>query len=155
MKRCPQCQSTYTDDSLQFCLQDGISLVPIATYKQEAETLKIPNQLPIKSKPRLFLSMQMSDLAGDDYVQVRREIMEQVYDLRTDFKVYFFNEFVQTIEEFDEATFDVDKYLGEIDGCDFFIAIISDGVLSSIYFEAAYALDRGKTSIYFVKSDKV
>lgn len=27
MKRCPTCQSTYTDDSLRFCLQDGTALV--------------------------------------------------------------------------------------------------------------------------------
>ncbi|HYY56271.1 MAG TPA: discoidin domain-containing protein [Pyrinomonadaceae bacterium] len=27
MKRCPTCQSTYTDDSLRFCLQDGAQLV--------------------------------------------------------------------------------------------------------------------------------
>lgn len=27
MKICPQCQSRYTDDSLQFCLQDGTALV--------------------------------------------------------------------------------------------------------------------------------
>ncbi|HEV2912667.1 MAG TPA: discoidin domain-containing protein [Pyrinomonadaceae bacterium] len=27
MKRCPTCQSTYTDDSLRFCLQDGATLV--------------------------------------------------------------------------------------------------------------------------------
>jgi hypothetical protein len=29
MKRCPQCQSTYADDSLNFCLQDGTTLVSI------------------------------------------------------------------------------------------------------------------------------
>jgi hypothetical protein len=28
MKRCPTCQSTYTDDSLIFCLQDGARLAP-------------------------------------------------------------------------------------------------------------------------------
>ena len=26
MKRCPACQSTYTDDSLVYCLQDGATL---------------------------------------------------------------------------------------------------------------------------------
>lgn len=29
MKRCPTCRSTYTDDSLRFCLQDGSQLVHI------------------------------------------------------------------------------------------------------------------------------
>ena len=30
MKRCPTCQSTYTDDSLRFCLQDGATLVSMS-----------------------------------------------------------------------------------------------------------------------------
>ena len=30
MKRCPTCQSTYTDDSLRFCLQDGAQLVSVS-----------------------------------------------------------------------------------------------------------------------------
>ncbi|HVG33892.1 MAG TPA: discoidin domain-containing protein [Pyrinomonadaceae bacterium] len=30
MKRCPTCRSTYTDDSLRFCLQDGSQLVHIS-----------------------------------------------------------------------------------------------------------------------------
>ena len=32
MKTCPQCQTTYTDDSLQFCLQDGTRLVTSETF---------------------------------------------------------------------------------------------------------------------------
>jgi hypothetical protein len=37
MKICPQCNSSYTDDNLQFCLQDG---TPLATYQnQEPETV--------------------------------------------------------------------------------------------------------------------
>lgn len=30
MKRCPKCQSTYTDDSLRFCLQDGATLLSMS-----------------------------------------------------------------------------------------------------------------------------
>ncbi|HEV2912668.1 MAG TPA: hypothetical protein VGX92_05070 [Pyrinomonadaceae bacterium] len=30
MKRCPTCQSTYTDDSLRFCLQDGATLLTVS-----------------------------------------------------------------------------------------------------------------------------
>lgn len=44
MKRCPTCQSTYTDDSLVFCLTDGAGLVdagafnPRATLPEELQT---------------------------------------------------------------------------------------------------------------------
>lgn len=34
MKICPQCQTTYTDDSLQFCLQDGTSLNSVTSTSQ-------------------------------------------------------------------------------------------------------------------------
>lgn len=34
MKICPQCQTTYTDDSLQFCLQDGTPLNSVTSTSQ-------------------------------------------------------------------------------------------------------------------------
>lgn len=48
MKYCPACQSTYTDDTLQFCLQDGANLVAVsgnptnANWNVEAETVVMP-----------------------------------------------------------------------------------------------------------------
>ncbi|MEK7724063.1 MAG: hypothetical protein AAB336_06940 [Acidobacteriota bacterium] len=47
MKICPQCQNTYTDDSLQFCLQDGTQLnfvsstgdLPNSNWTDEAQTV--------------------------------------------------------------------------------------------------------------------
>jgi hypothetical protein len=44
MKVCPQCQNTYTDDSLQFCLQDGSPLVnqTVTTDWTESETVISP-----------------------------------------------------------------------------------------------------------------
>ena len=75
---------------------------------------------PLK-KRRLFLTMQMSEIP-DEYVPVRHEIMEIVYELRQHHKVYFFNEFIQNLEVFDENRFDSEKYLRKIEDCDFFIA---------------------------------
>jgi ketosteroid isomerase-like protein len=34
MKQCPNCRTTYTDDSLQFCLQDGSPLSAVANAEQ-------------------------------------------------------------------------------------------------------------------------
>lgn len=43
MKICPHCQTTYTDDSLQFCLQDGAPLAPANSQDfNSAETLVSP-----------------------------------------------------------------------------------------------------------------
>lgn len=38
MKRCPTCQSTYTDDTLRFCLQDGTPLVSVGQGTGPAAT---------------------------------------------------------------------------------------------------------------------
>lgn len=42
MKRCPTCQSTYTDNSLRFCLQDGTALVDAGRSTDAGPT--IPDQ---------------------------------------------------------------------------------------------------------------
>jgi len=40
MKKCPQCQSTYTDDTLSYCLSDGTTL--IFSDRESDKTLQIP-----------------------------------------------------------------------------------------------------------------
>ncbi len=42
MKRCPACQNTYTDDTLQFCLQDGVPLEHAEPEADEQETVLRP-----------------------------------------------------------------------------------------------------------------
>jgi Nucleoside 2-deoxyribosyltransferase len=101
----------------------------------------------------LFLSMQMSDLTNEEYVLVHQSIMPVVHDLRKLHKVYFFNEEVHRQEEFDERDFDARSYLAEIDAADVFVAIVTKKIVSSIYFEAGYALARGKRCLYFVTDD--
>lgn len=54
MKYCPRCQNTYTDDSLQFCLQDGTVLLG------SADNLPMPTQdfsereTVVRQKPETF-----------------------------------------------------------------------------------------------------
>ncbi len=43
MKRCPTCNRTYTDPSLNFCLEDGTPLVPDAPGFDPNATLRIPS----------------------------------------------------------------------------------------------------------------
>lgn len=42
MKRCPACQSTYTDDALVYCLQDGAHLQPVSSSVDTGATLVLP-----------------------------------------------------------------------------------------------------------------
>ncbi len=55
MKRCPNCHTTYADDSLQFCLQDGTPLAGIPNqnstdyFNTESETVVSPKRVePIR-----------------------------------------------------------------------------------------------------------
>jgi hypothetical protein len=47
MKRCPKCNSTFTDDSLYYCVSDGTSLVSVSNDPSQ-ETLVIPDPSRIK-----------------------------------------------------------------------------------------------------------
>jgi hypothetical protein len=61
MKICPQCQTSYTDDSLRFCLQDGTPLqfdsasAPTVAWKEPETVVRNPTTwqpAPEKSEPR-------------------------------------------------------------------------------------------------------
>lgn len=41
MKKCPQCKTVYTDDSLKFCLADGASLISVDDADEAAETVRM------------------------------------------------------------------------------------------------------------------
>ncbi|MDQ2746256.1 MAG: hypothetical protein M3T96_03245 [Acidobacteriota bacterium] len=56
MKICPQCRTEYTDDALQYCLQDGAPLVNSddrsAAFNTESETVVSPKRVePIRFEP--------------------------------------------------------------------------------------------------------
>ncbi|NNE98770.1 MAG: hypothetical protein HKN25_07090 [Pyrinomonadaceae bacterium] len=52
MKICPKCQNKYTDDSLQFCLQDGTLLTGEATGISNSETAAIDEPETVIAKTR-------------------------------------------------------------------------------------------------------
>jgi hypothetical protein len=49
MKHCPTCQTTYTDDSLRFCLQDGTALADIDTMSTDMPTVSFDDSKTIVS----------------------------------------------------------------------------------------------------------
>ncbi|HEX8493793.1 MAG TPA: hypothetical protein VF658_13195 [Pyrinomonadaceae bacterium] len=52
MKRCPACQSTYADDSLRFCLQDGATLEHLsANASDDYKTLVLPENTAGRELP--------------------------------------------------------------------------------------------------------
>ncbi|HEX8495125.1 MAG TPA: nuclear transport factor 2 family protein [Pyrinomonadaceae bacterium] len=88
MKRCPSCQSTYTDNSLRFCLSDGTPLVAVvdddpqatkispAPTKANMPTLALPpNQLPDYISATAETQQRPASAAGNDNATQRRRII--------------------------------------------------------------------------------
>ena len=44
MKCCPKCSLDYSDDTLEFCLEDGTRLVSISKYETEIPTVTLSNK---------------------------------------------------------------------------------------------------------------
>src|SRR5215831_20871864 len=57
MKICPRCQRTYTDDNLNFCLDDGVVLQQAAAGQQEPPATVFMNQPP-STDPRVAQQSQ-------------------------------------------------------------------------------------------------
>ena len=51
MKQCPQCQRTYADERLAYCLEDGISLVNIPNSFQPPPAITQPSSPRVKYTP--------------------------------------------------------------------------------------------------------
>jgi hypothetical protein len=48
MKRCPKCNSTFTDESLYYCVSDGASLAQVSNDPaQETLVIPVPSQIQI------------------------------------------------------------------------------------------------------------
>ena len=102
----------------------------------------------------IFLSIQMNDLTDDEYRTVRDKILT-VIDVTNAMKrvphVYYYNRNIPTQQSFNKEDFSIQEYMSELRKCDYFIAVITKRVHSSIYFEAGYALARRKRCIFYVK----
>lgn len=58
MKLCPNCKTTYSDDTLRFCLTDGTNLIPVANTEKTVEMSGKTNQMrfdvPAQSEPTII-----------------------------------------------------------------------------------------------------
>jgi hypothetical protein len=139
-------------ESATFWTALGSTAAAVATAFLIYQHFRIPRR---KRRMRIFLSMQMSQLTPEQYRSTRSEVMELVGVLRRSDDIYFLNELIPQLENFKEESFDVRNYLNELSKADYFVAIVTEPICSSIYFEAGFALALGKPSIYFVTEPKV
>src|ERR1041385_5694192 len=74
MKTCPKCKKQYSDDSLNFCLEDG---TPLTRYDAEAETIKIPEA------SSLDVVMELTEYLKELEATPGEETLVRFEDLRT------------------------------------------------------------------------
>lgn len=61
MKQCPNCRTTYTDDSLQFCLQDGTPLTFVANAEQPPVAWNEPETV-VRQRPDDWRQSQVTQI---------------------------------------------------------------------------------------------
>ena len=105
-----------------------------------------------KVRIKIFLSMQMAGLNEDKYKKLHQRLLHVIMELRKDYEVYFYNEPFKSLSEFSDEKICVESYLNDISASDCFIAILSEKVVSSIYFEIGYAIAHKKHIIVFVNN---
>jgi len=107
---------------------------------------------------RLFFSTPVRGLSEErraEFFSLMDSLLNRIESFPFDWRVYYSSRGQRTLEEFDKELKTSTDYFAEIDRSDAFIAIIPrgyrvEGYVSGVYFEAGYAMARGKPSIYFV-----
>lgn len=67
MKYCPRCKSTFTDETLRFCLQDGTGLLSVGSGSasvDSVETLHFSSTTDNRSEPTLVLPAESESVPG-------------------------------------------------------------------------------------------
>lgn len=73
MKQCPTCRTTYTDDTLKFCLQDGTLLVGAAASETELPTVAFTDSETLVSPRRVEpLNVPVVSMPTRDWEQSRQ-----------------------------------------------------------------------------------
>jgi len=102
----------------------------------------------------LFFSIMMKDLSDEEYSKVRKSVLEMIDNIKSMKRirdVFYFNKDINNHESLDEDNFPISDYMSNLHESDYFIAVISKRVHSSIFYESGYALAKGKKCIIFIK----
>ena len=71
MKYCPNCQTTYTDDSLRFCLQDGTQLADVSGMNSEMPTVAFDDSETLVSRkpPQQVVRINVPETESQNWQQ--------------------------------------------------------------------------------------
>jgi len=103
---------------------------------------------------RFFLSTPLSGVGTqeqyDKFMAQIKPVVAKIRALNYVESVYYFNEFFESINYRLEKEFSVPDYLTKLAQSDYLIIILNTNSVSSVYFEAGYALGKEIRAIYFL-----
>lgn len=79
MKHCPNCQTTYTDDTLRFCLQDGTPLVENSVANTGVPTVSFDDSETLVSRkpPQQVVRINVPETEGQSWEQTQSQNWER------------------------------------------------------------------------------
>jgi len=74
MKHCPNCQTTYTDDTLRFCLQDGTQLTEVSGMSSDMPTVAFDDSETIVSRkpPQQVVRINVPETESQNWEQTEQ-----------------------------------------------------------------------------------
>ena len=75
MKTCPQCHRSYTDETLNFCLDDGEWLNEISRCSDESATALLTSEMPTRIQPADVTSPPEPGLTSEENITPRRKFI--------------------------------------------------------------------------------
>jgi hypothetical protein len=110
-----------------------------------------------KEKLRIFFSIQYNELNKDKYDEIYKSVFEAYEFIKIMKKVdsvywYNYEKKIDPHKYIGAPDINISEYMKELRYCNCFIAVISDKIHSSIFFESGFALAKEKDCYFFVEN---
>jgi nucleoside 2-deoxyribosyltransferase len=102
---------------------------------------------------RLFISTPVRGFNDDDFTDFVEQVSRMIDGMNATRRfgaIFYENYRFANKEVFEARRLPVREYFAELERADVFVAIVPMPSLSSVYYEAGYAVALGKPSVYFV-----
>lgn len=74
MKRCPRCNIDYFDNALEFCLEDGARLSPLANFETERQTLVSSAKPKSAADTAILLDSNLAETLYSSFINEKNQI---------------------------------------------------------------------------------
>lgn len=104
-------------------------------------------------KKRLFISTPVRGFDNDEFTDFVEQVSRMIDGMNATRRfegIFYENYRIPNKEIFESRRLSIKEYFAELERADVFVAIVPISSLSSVYFEAGYAVALDKRSMYFI-----